>query len=273
MSAKLMGQVWDLDLPHGELWVLMAICDHADHDGNGAHPGLDLLEYKTGYSRRQIQRIITALEIKQIIIQVSGGVGRGQIQTYSIRLENAPYKKRTQCHLKENIKEDKVTPINRLKGDILSQEKVTFETLKGDISDAPFYKEEPLLTMEGNRKPAPVENLGTVLENLYPGYATDFRIMRGLADLVSRLKASIDDVRRFPDWLKTNHPKKANTVFAFKDLFHESIQTAPAPVPTHFCGKCNRGWLPSANGQDGARRCPCVSTVRAATAQPMEVAI
>lgn len=29
MSVKVMGQVWDLDLPHNKLLVLLAMADHA----------------------------------------------------------------------------------------------------------------------------------------------------------------------------------------------------------------------------------------------------
>ena len=61
MSAKLMGQVWDLDLPHNQAWVLMALADHADHEGNNVYPGLGLLRYKTGYSERQIRRVLDEL--------------------------------------------------------------------------------------------------------------------------------------------------------------------------------------------------------------------
>jgi hypothetical protein len=32
MSGKIMGQVWDLALPHAELFVLLAMADHADHE-------------------------------------------------------------------------------------------------------------------------------------------------------------------------------------------------------------------------------------------------
>jgi hypothetical protein len=33
MSAKQTGLVWELNLPHNEAWVLMAMADHADHEG------------------------------------------------------------------------------------------------------------------------------------------------------------------------------------------------------------------------------------------------
>jgi hypothetical protein len=39
MSAKQTGLVWELDLPHNEAWVLMAMADHADHDGHNVSRG------------------------------------------------------------------------------------------------------------------------------------------------------------------------------------------------------------------------------------------
>lgn len=43
MSGKISGMVWDLDLPHPELLVLLAITDHANHDGRNMYPGVALL--------------------------------------------------------------------------------------------------------------------------------------------------------------------------------------------------------------------------------------
>ena len=38
MSAKQTGLVWELALPHNEAWVLMAMADHADHEGISEAP-------------------------------------------------------------------------------------------------------------------------------------------------------------------------------------------------------------------------------------------
>lgn len=159
MAAKLMGQVWDLDLPHNEAWVLMALSDHADRDGNNVFPGLELLAYKTGYSERQLRRVLSSLEERGVIIPVSGGVGRGHRQQYSIDLSKAPKKdeKRTKSPVipKEksghfvNAKADILSTQEDVKADILSNksghpvtEKRTFPTIKADISGF-TYKEEP----------------------------------------------------------------------------------------------------------------------------------
>ena len=33
MSVKIMSQVWELDIDHSEMIVLLAMADHADDDG------------------------------------------------------------------------------------------------------------------------------------------------------------------------------------------------------------------------------------------------
>ncbi len=61
MSVKVMGHVWDLKLPANKKFVLLAYADHADHDGLNIYPATDSIAAKTGYSRRQVQRITDQL--------------------------------------------------------------------------------------------------------------------------------------------------------------------------------------------------------------------
>jgi len=89
MSGKLAGIVWDLDLPHNEAWVLMSICDNAHHDGGKCYPSLGLTAWKTGYSDRQVRRILRSLEKKEILIRESRS---GKSNLYDICLDNAPLK-------------------------------------------------------------------------------------------------------------------------------------------------------------------------------------
>ena len=62
MSGKIMGKVWDLDLPHNQLLILLALADHADHEGNNVYPSLGLVAWKTGYSEQQVRRVMRDLE-------------------------------------------------------------------------------------------------------------------------------------------------------------------------------------------------------------------
>lgn len=91
------------------------------------------------------------------------------------------------------------------------------------------------LLKKGGRKDAPPslttpppENghaITTALEDAYPGHATNFRTIAQLFDLAVRVKASPADVAGFHGWLKANYPMKADTPFAFLDLFPEFVKT------------------------------------------------
>lgn len=97
MSVKQMGLVWELDLPKTEKLVLLALADHADHYGNGARPGVELLAWKVGADRRTIQRTLRSLETLRLVEVVHSGGGlrggpghgrRGFATVYRLTLEN-----------------------------------------------------------------------------------------------------------------------------------------------------------------------------------------
>ncbi len=62
MSVKVMAWVWDQDIPRNLKFVLLAYADHADHDGKSIFPAVDTIAKKTGYHRRQVQRVTAELE-------------------------------------------------------------------------------------------------------------------------------------------------------------------------------------------------------------------
>ncbi len=67
MSDRTKGMVWEMDLPHAEKWVLLAMADHADHDGGNIYPGMQLIAWKTDYSERHVKRIVASLMRKGIL--------------------------------------------------------------------------------------------------------------------------------------------------------------------------------------------------------------
>ena len=87
MSVRVMSQVWDLKLPHASKFVLLAMADHADHDGNNVYPSVRTIAIKTGYSERQVQRIITTLETAGLLIQIQQGMGAATV--YRIETSDA----------------------------------------------------------------------------------------------------------------------------------------------------------------------------------------
>lgn len=84
MSAKILGQVWDLQLPAPKLLVLLALADHADHNGNNVYPSIELVAWKTGYSESQARRIIKAL-VKDGLLEATPRAGK--TTKYSIHLD------------------------------------------------------------------------------------------------------------------------------------------------------------------------------------------
>ena len=87
MSVRIMSQVWELKLPHATKFVLLAMADHADHDGNNVYPSVHTIANKTGYSDRQVQRIITSLEDQGLLIPVQSGACMATV--YRIDTANA----------------------------------------------------------------------------------------------------------------------------------------------------------------------------------------
>lgn len=83
MSWKISGQVWEIELPANKLIVLLAMADHADHEGNNVYPSVGLIAWKTGYSERQAQRIIKALVADGLLVE---NKRPGQTTLYSINL-------------------------------------------------------------------------------------------------------------------------------------------------------------------------------------------
>ena len=88
-----MGEVWKLDLDHGEQSVLLAMADHADDDGTRCYPSVPFLAWKTGYSESQVRRIMKQLRESGLIVPVANeGGGRGNPVEYHIHLEKGSRK-------------------------------------------------------------------------------------------------------------------------------------------------------------------------------------
>jgi len=136
MSAKLMGIVWELDVPHNYQLVLLALADHASDDGSSVYPGIKYLAWKTGYSERQVQRVLDKLEQMNLISAVAFRQGGGHNKT------------QWQLHLKNGVQKlpyispkgrQYVTPASGKRGDktspLSSDNMSPREDDRGDISD------------------------------------------------------------------------------------------------------------------------------------------
>lgn len=91
MSAKVMGLVFEADLPRAEKFILLALADHAKEDGSDVYPSVARIEWKTGYSERQIRTLIDNLEKMGILRVVHpGGSGPADVRKYKIVLASIP---------------------------------------------------------------------------------------------------------------------------------------------------------------------------------------
>lgn len=84
MSAKISGKVWELELDPTEKLVLLALSDHADHEGNNVRPGNDLLVAKTGLSERTIGLKIASFIERGILEPEDTATGRGRVREFTL---------------------------------------------------------------------------------------------------------------------------------------------------------------------------------------------
>ena len=89
MSIKIMAALWGADLPHSELLILMALADHAHHDGTNAYPGIKTLEWKTNYSPDTVRRCLKSLVKKKIL---TAQERPGKPTVYTIHLDKISIK-------------------------------------------------------------------------------------------------------------------------------------------------------------------------------------
>lgn len=85
-----MGEVWDLDLPLNEQAVLLAMADHADHDGSKVFPSNGLVAWKLGVSEDTVSRLKKKLEERGILVLVKSLPGR--VKEYRIDLSQGQKK-------------------------------------------------------------------------------------------------------------------------------------------------------------------------------------
>lgn len=119
MSVKVMGRVWDLKLTPAKQMVLLALADHAAHDGSSVKPGVPLIAWKTGYSERQVQRIMRDLEKDEILVKVQEVRGRPTVYRIDLTKGEAkePFKPRSEYQTPDKMSDSEG---DYTQGDILS---------------------------------------------------------------------------------------------------------------------------------------------------------
>ena len=90
MSAKTTGTIWDLRLTVPQRMVLLAMVDHADHDGEHIHAPVPFIAWKTGYSSRNVSRIIQDLLASGVLVLTESS--RGEANEYCFDFSRATLK-------------------------------------------------------------------------------------------------------------------------------------------------------------------------------------
>lgn len=78
MSGKIMGGVFDIELTHRDAFILVALADHADHEGENVYPSVELIAWKTNYSERTVHTALERLEKARILVRTDGTTRDGK---------------------------------------------------------------------------------------------------------------------------------------------------------------------------------------------------
>ena len=70
MSIRQILQVWEHKLSHPHQSIMLALADHAHEDGTGIRPSIKRVAWKTGYSERSVQNIMSQLRDLGLLIIV-----------------------------------------------------------------------------------------------------------------------------------------------------------------------------------------------------------
>ena len=139
MSVRQSELAWELDLSSNIKFILLELADHADPDGRHVFPSQEFIARRTGYSVRQIRRILHELEglgLSEPVAHRKGG--RGMATEYDLHLDPSTNEKAVKLSAFSVVKEDIHDISEPLKADICDQKPDIHdisETLKADICD------------------------------------------------------------------------------------------------------------------------------------------
>lgn len=108
-----MALVWETDLNHSQQAILLAMADYASDDGRNCYPSHERLAWKTGYSDRQVSRILKDLG-ESGIVEILSPATNNHPPHYWIRLDRATPKK--------PFRDDAMSTQGDSRGDVLSSQ-------------------------------------------------------------------------------------------------------------------------------------------------------
>ena len=253
MSAKLMGEVWSLDLPQHEKLVALALADHGEDDGSQIFPSVARLAWKTGYTERRVQQILRSLEEKGLIEPVAhaqGGRGHAaEYQMYTERVKrNAPFSAKGEIRERVKSTAQRVkSSAERVKS---SAERVKSTAIKGeagftptiiDSSLQPSVQPSGVAAAAGAAPPAPVaEKPSPPVVPSRPKKAGRQETPEETAYYAACVPALAEvcqvDLRVPGEWARCKKPLQA--------LYHATVRPTPALIRQHY-GTAGGYWYAS----------------------------
>lgn len=195
MSVKIMGLVWDADLPRDEKYVAIAYADHAAHDGTSIFPSVGMVSWKTGYSERSVQSITKKL-IKKGILIPCGQHPRYGTNMYRIDINRLPER----------------TPyrgVQNLQGGAEFAGGGVQNATKGGANSAP----KPSLNHQVNHQnkyiepdPDKIVEIKTAVAGISktPLWFETEEQYTNAAYALAGWEASIEQIEKFPEWWRSN---------------------------------------------------------------------
>lgn len=133
MSVRMMGKIWELDLPQPLKLLALALADVADDEGGNIYPSKAYIAWKVGAHPKTIQRQMADLEERGIVEVVRL---RGH------RLASGQWTRLLRLHPERG---DKLLPLVR-EGGALGVERGSVGEQKGERSYVPLSVSDPLET-------------------------------------------------------------------------------------------------------------------------------
>lgn len=242
MSIRIMAQVWEREFSRSEQAIMLALADHAHDDGSRVFPSVARTSWKTGYSKRQVQRIIGVLKKSSVLIVVKKAY-KNRPTEYRIDLLKAPEK--------PAYRGDVVSP--------LVEAGVTGEVNGGDIpaarddiamSSKPSLEPSDQPKKKVAKKPRPRDFIFEALANA-AGYQLDSltKRARGMLNTYStelkEVDATPDQIARFPAWYRQNIIDNAPSIAGFSKYWPRYLKAVRPPEPPPLPPKIDGAVTPS----------------------------
>jgi hypothetical protein len=156
MSGKLMGEVYERELPPHLQAIVLAFCDPVNdkRGDNRSWPGVDKIAWKLGLTFRTVQRGIRELEVLGVLKKVEEA-GRYQPRVYEIDLGAVPRKPEFKPRKRGSKGDADVALGGDVKGDAGRRQGRHRRSVKGDAGVLPRatpVSPESEVNRNGNRK-------------------------------------------------------------------------------------------------------------------------